>query len=556
MLALLFSNSSLFLPSFLSSKIFSLWVFIFLSVSLSFQFSRVSRIHFAPLQFYSQSISVFFFDQVLSCSLSLQGLDFTPLKPRTGSEGRETFLSSHPAMVFRSFARTKKSQPTDTNKLTGMASSTLKPHQPLHNFSLPDLKWSINHHTNSHRFRKPASDSSYKFPHCDTSESNGNPIFDAAKIGDSEAYPIRKPASGSSYKSPHCDTSESNGNPVFHAAKIGNSEAYPIRKPASHSSYKSPHFDTSQSSGNPVFHAAKIGNSDGYPIRKPASHSSYKSPHCDTSESSGNPVFHAAKIGNSDAYPIRKPASHSSYKSPHCDTSKSGGNPVFHTAKIGNSEAYPIRKPASHSSYKSPHCDTSEFNGNPVFHAAKTGNSEAYPIRRTEKPEKKSGLSVDNSDRKSKIFIRIKTKSSKCADDVANAGDQTSVVDDADETLMKTWNLRPRRAVTKASNGNGGLLKIGGTAAPETKAQETSRPELIGSRNANGAKVGEKKGKGKEKVEMVKFSIPLTKAEIEEDIYALTGSKPARRPKKRAKPVQKQLDAMPFSWIVAVIDYA
>jgi hypothetical protein len=50
------------------------------------------------------------------------------------------------------------------------------------------------------------------------------------------------------------------------------------------------------------------------------------------------------------------------------------------------------------------------------------------------------------------------------------------------------------------------------------------------------------KGKEKEKEKKVRFSIPLTKVEIEEDIYSLTGSKPARRPKKRAKHVQKQLD--------------
>ncbi|KAG8664022.1 hypothetical protein MANES_01G271700v8 [Manihot esculenta] len=207
-----------------------------------------------------------------------------------------------------------------------------------------------------------------------------------------------------------------------------------------------------------------------------------------------------------------------------------------------------FRKLAADSSHKSPHRDAAESDG------AKTGNSVAFPDRMNEKSEKKYGAvdtAVDNSDKKSKIFIRIRTKHSKCAEDSADAGDQTSVMDDAEETITKTWNLRPRRAVTKASNGNGGALKIGGAVAPETKAQEPSRPELARSRNANDAKVAEKKENEKEKKQ--KLSIPLTKEEIEEDVYALTGSKPARRPKKRPKLVQKQLDCLfPGLWLSSI----
>ncbi|XP_021683291.2 uncharacterized protein LOC110666922 isoform X2 [Hevea brasiliensis] len=207
-----------------------------------------------------------------------------------------------------------------------------------------------------------------------------------------------------------------------------------------------------------------------------------------------------------------------------------------------------FRKFAADSSHKSPQRDTAESDG------VKTGNYVASPDRVTEKSEKKLGPSdtaVDNSDRKSKIFIRIRTNSSKCADDSVDAGDQTSVVDDAEETITKTWNLRPRRAVIKASDGNGGVPKICGAVAPETKAQEPSRPELTRSRNTNDAKVAEKKEKEKEK--KLKLSIPLTKEEIEEDVYALTGSKPARRPKKRPKHVQKQLDCLfPGLWLSSI----
>lgn len=146
---------------------------------------------------------------------------------------------------------------------------------------------------------------------------------------------------------------------------------------------------------------------------------------------------------------------------------------------------------------------------------------------------------------RSKIFIRIKTKSTKVADEVADAGDRNSVVpdDDSDDLLVhKTWNLRPRRLVTKINNSNivnvnggGGALKIGGGAAQEKNDGD------------------KEKEKEKEKKEKMKFSISLKKKEIEDDFFALTGTKPSRRPKKRAKNVQKQLDyVFPGLWLASI----
>lgn len=42
--------------------------------------------------------------------------------------------------------------------------------------------------------------------------------------------------------------------------------------------------------------------------------------------------------------------------------------------------------------------------------------------------------------------------------------------------------------------------------------------------------------------ERARFSVSLTAEEIEEDIYAVTGSRPRRRPKRRPRVVQRQLD--------------
>uniref|UniRef100_A0A0E0HHU5 DUF1639 family protein n=1 Tax=Oryza nivara TaxID=4536 RepID=A0A0E0HHU5_ORYNI len=49
------------------------------------------------------------------------------------------------------------------------------------------------------------------------------------------------------------------------------------------------------------------------------------------------------------------------------------------------------------------------------------------------------------------------------------------------------------------------------------------------------------------------FSVALTPEEIEEDIYALTGSRPRRRPRKRPRVVQRQLDSLfPGLWLTEV----
>ncbi|KAL3649407.1 hypothetical protein CASFOL_005810 [Castilleja foliolosa] len=70
------------------------------------------------------------------------------------------------------------------------------------------------------------------------------------------------------------------------------------------------------------------------------------------------------------------------------------------------------------------------------------------------------------------------------------------------------------------------------------------------------AKSTEKKrnrsGEKKEKV-CLSINIELSKEEIEKDIFALTGSKPIRRPKKRPRNIQKQVDAVfPGLWLISI----
>ncbi|KAK6935143.1 Protein of unknown function DUF1639, partial [Dillenia turbinata] len=120
--------------------------------------------------------------------------------------------------------------------------------------------------------------------------------------------------------------------------------------------------------------------------------------------------------------------------------------------------------------------------------------------------------------------------------------------DEVEETAKKPWNLRPRRAIMKTPieylepNQQHNHL-------PPVSNQTENLPKsmrLRGFAEAASQSVEKKKEKRK-------FWISLSKEEIEEDIFIMTGSKPARRPKKRPKSVQKQLDSVfPGLWLVGV----
>ncbi|KAG2669213.1 hypothetical protein I3843_14G023700 [Carya illinoinensis] len=150
-------------------------------------------------------------------------------------------------------------------------------------------------------------------------------------------------------------------------------------------------------------------------------------------------------------------------------------------------------------------------------------------------------------DPKPKIYIRISTKNkSTAADGVAKATEQTSpVAVEVKELPPKPWNLRPKKPSPKTLHGDGvGVaLRAGGAPAQETKTQHPVRASARARKGTN-SKVSET---------IPRLCIALSKEEIEEDIFMLTGSKPARRPKKRAKTVQKQLDSVfPGLWLTSI----
>ncbi|CAL9029310.1 unnamed protein product [Prunus brigantina] len=119
---------------------------------------------------------------------------------------------------------------------------------------------------------------------------------------------------------------------------------------------------------------------------------------------------------------------------------------------------------------------------------------------------------------------------------------------DKAEVVQKPWNLRPRRAPATTSFSKGGANgEPHELESPNPNQSELQQPKSMRLRGLAA------EGQNVEKKEKRKFWIALSKEEIEEDIFVMTGSRPARRPKKRPKNVQKQLDTtFPGLWLVGV----
>ncbi|XP_020587399.1 uncharacterized protein LOC110029418 isoform X1 [Phalaenopsis equestris] len=109
----------------------------------------------------------------------------------------------------------------------------------------------------------------------------------------------------------------------------------------------------------------------------------------------------------------------------------------------------------------------------------------------------------------------------------------TAAEEAAAAPLARPWNLKKRRAACQALLENG---------RNKYNCSSPSNPPLGTSVMRNSA-VGEN---GRRK----KFSISLSRAEIEEDFLVFKGTKPSRRPKKRPKVIQRQLDDLfPGVWL-------
>ncbi|KAG6579396.1 hypothetical protein SDJN03_23844, partial [Cucurbita argyrosperma subsp. sororia] len=138
-------------------------------------------------------------------------------------------------------------------------------------------------------------------------------------------------------------------------------------------------------------------------------------------------------------------------------------------------------------------------------------------------------------------------------DEVVKEQKQEGEEAEGEEIVQKPWNLRPRKGPSLRGFGD---LKNGGdfqepdgavsSAAGASQQGENPQPKSLRLRGFTESHRIEKKEKRK-------FWIALSRDEIEEDIFIMTGSRPSRRPKKRPKNVQKQLDTVfPGLWLVGV----
>lgn len=126
---------------------------------------------------------------------------------------------------------------------------------------------------------------------------------------------------------------------------------------------------------------------------------------------------------------------------------------------------------------------------------------------------------------------------------------------------LRPWNLRTRRAACKepptngiSYGGGGGMSFQADVLKPISSPLKTEATKslrlLRGSAVATTAGAASASG---EKRDRAKFSVSLSRREIEDDFMTMATHRLPRRPKKRSKNVQKQLDMLfPGLWLTEI----
>ncbi|GMH01911.1 hypothetical protein Nepgr_003750 [Nepenthes gracilis] len=162
---------------------------------------------------------------------------------------------------------------------------------------------------------------------------------------------------------------------------------------------------------------------------------------------------------------------------------------------------------------------------------------------------------------RAKLMLDFQTEVDRMKVAILSEGDKvteplrTEVAVAATAADIRPWILRTRKALRKEPDVNGGVFggSGGGTCQrvdewkpnfPPTTTNENKLPRLR-------SKVGGENGRnGGEKRSRPEFSVSLSKQDIEHDFSAIVGTRPPRRPKKRSRCVQKQLDTLfPGLWL-------
>ncbi|XP_073280785.1 uncharacterized protein [Primulina huaijiensis] len=115
----------------------------------------------------------------------------------------------------------------------------------------------------------------------------------------------------------------------------------------------------------------------------------------------------------------------------------------------------------------------------------------------------------------------------------------------------RPWSLRTRRAACKTTPSGGGVTGSVSGSGP-SPGLEPTRPSAAVD-NSSRLRSGGGMAEGVEKRGREKFSVALSKSEIEEDFMTMVYHRPPRRPKKRLKIIQKQLDMLfPGLWLTEI----
>ncbi|KAK2650762.1 hypothetical protein Ddye_018251 [Dipteronia dyeriana] len=154
--------------------------------------------------------------------------------------------------------------------------------------------------------------------------------------------------------------------------------------------------------------------------------------------------------------------------------------------------------------------------------------------------EKKESTAPDHSKPRNRIVIKLRKKNDNKTDDHDHTQlqNQTLVVSDAGDSSnqnIKPWKLRSSSPSRKDQD------HASASASAHARVQDQAQAKPSDDHESSQLGLGFV-AKKLEKRKIQSFSIALSKEEIEADILAITGSKPTRRPKKRPRNVQRQLD--------------
>lgn len=156
-----------------------------------------------------------------------------------------------------------------------------------------------------------------------------------------------------------------------------------------------------------------------------------------------------------------------------------------------------------------------------------------YEIRQFKKPKQRND-SVEEV--REKLMLDFKTAADKMKDAIFSSGNEEAPPADttttATEQEVRPWNLRTRRAACKSPIAVAGNSVTGkGFIIDSPLRSESSKSPRLRENEDDTTQQARPK-----------LSVALSKKEIEEDFMALVSHRPPRRPKKRSRYVQKQLD--------------